>query len=507
MESAIDVLAGRRVPASHGRQGRTYECARCRAQVHLRAGQYRAAHFAHNPGVGDPECELFADSVSTNSPQPAYEIRTSPLQLCIAEDGSWQLYVEIPPIEPGEWGLAQLSRFAGSFVTINGDAGSKSATRSARELWPGSGRNAVTVVPTTARSSFRTNSAWPDRVERRRWHRELPPVSAGGTLFARYRGGNFRKYDPQTTPLHWGDTVILVSAGSKKFVSGPRIRRLETRHTEAADWYAWEGSLPARQNARVRDWLAGLGASVEARNARPKLVSVPTGYAADDVPRYPAGAVVAVDAGASWCEIHLHHRNRPYTAEQLGGPGMTGLRSDRPIDSVMVKAGFGRHVEYQVGGASRVTAYGWSVRCGERNVYPFESLSMEMEPQVLEFDTAPNVDGPFFDIELDNGREVLRVMSVEPADAQMWIRERMSQARHIRIDAGNLGSVEIFIESGKCTPAPDSSPSQQGKHGEGWFKAHALAAGTEGQQYFPHWRCREVLAGDGRAVWLGNLRR
>ena len=332
MESAIDVLAGRRVPASHGRQGRTYECARCRAQVHLRAGQYRAAHFAHNPGVGDPECELFADSVSTNSPQPAYEIRTSPLQLCIAEDGSWQLYVEIPPIEPGEWGLAQLSRFAGSFVTIDGDAGSTSATRSARELWPGSGRNAVAVVPTTARSSFRTNSAWPDRVERRRWHRELPPVSAGGTLFARYRGGNFRKYDPQTTPLHWGDTVILVSAGSKKFVSGPRIRRLETRHTEAADWFAWEGSLPARQNARVRDWLAGLGASVEARNARPKLVSVPTGYAADDVPRYPAGAVVAVDAGASWCEIHLHHRNRPYTAEQLGGPGMTGLRSDRLRD-------------------------------------------------------------------------------------------------------------------------------------------------------------------------------
>lgn len=494
MESAVDVLAGRRVPASHGRQGRTYECARCRAPVHLRAGRLRKVHFAHNPGVGDPECELFADSAGEGAPHPAYAAPSSPLQLCIAEDGTWQLFVEISPIELSEWGGTGLGRFDRSSVVINGNPESASEPRSASDLWPGAGRNAVTVAPTSERSGLRSNSAWPDRVERRRWHRELPPLSAGGTLFARYRGGNFRNYDPQTTPLYWGDTVVLVSATVPKSVAGSRMRRLETRHTEASDWYAWELILPACDDVRTRKWLAGFGASVEARNERPRLLSLPVGYAADDVPRFAVGSVVAVDSGAGWCEIHLHHRNWPYVAEPLAGPGMTGLRSEGPIDSVMLRSGAQRYVEYQIAYADRAEVHYWLVRCGEHVVRPFGSVSLGAAPQDLEFDIAPNVAGPYFDVELDDGREIHRTVSVDPGAAKSWILERISMARQVRIDAGNLGSLEIRIGAGRQSP-PDPSSSPRNAHSSSWFGAYKFATSGQDLSGLPHWHYRGIRSG------------
>jgi hypothetical protein len=42
--------------------GRYYTCPTCFAEVYLRRGRWRAAHFAHRSGQGKPDCENFHPS-------------------------------------------------------------------------------------------------------------------------------------------------------------------------------------------------------------------------------------------------------------------------------------------------------------------------------------------------------------------------------------------------------------------------------------------------------------
>lgn len=467
-------------------------------------GSLRAAHFAHNPGAGDPDCELFGKSGGSDTLEPAFALRVSPLQLCIAEDESWQLYVEIPPIEINEWGGTEVGRYADSRVALTGDSAATSGMRTAGDLWPGSGRNTVRVAPTRTRAALKTESAWPSRVERRRWNRALPPLSTEGTIFAQYRGGRYRNYDPQTTPVQWGDTLILVTASAVKPESGTRVRRLDTRRTPDAEWFAWEVTLPAANAPRVRRWLEGCGVSVEGEGSRPILFSVPTGFGADDVPQFPPLSDVIVDPQQASAEIHLWHRERRYSAGEISGPEAVGLRSATPIDSIMVRSSSGRYLEYQLRDPVEAETHTWKVRCGGEEISPFGTLTLNAVPDDLEIDVGGLDPGPFFSAELDFGSETKRLIDADAASAQMWILERLPSARRLRIDSGNFGSIRVEIEPAAQEQAEDQqSPSEP----RAWFDAYRRAVGVQGIAEVPHWRLDEFRQSAATVTAAAPMRR
>lgn len=83
-----------------------YVCPRCKKRVVLRSGGRNIAHFAHTPGVGTPECELFHPhedpSIRLLNPKdinaPDFSAWKD-LQIYLAEEGRvFQLYVRLPAL-------------------------------------------------------------------------------------------------------------------------------------------------------------------------------------------------------------------------------------------------------------------------------------------------------------------------------------------------------------------------------------------------------------------------
>lgn len=62
MYHAKERKSGRVVAAHNASAWGSYTCPVCKANVSLRSGDYRTAHFAHKPGQAKPECELFHTS-------------------------------------------------------------------------------------------------------------------------------------------------------------------------------------------------------------------------------------------------------------------------------------------------------------------------------------------------------------------------------------------------------------------------------------------------------------
>jgi hypothetical protein len=76
---AIDLRTGKTVDAMNAPRGPRYRCPLCNAQVHVRRGQWRDAHFAHNPGEGSEDCEEFHPSDGTwNPPETAPQYPVAP---------------------------------------------------------------------------------------------------------------------------------------------------------------------------------------------------------------------------------------------------------------------------------------------------------------------------------------------------------------------------------------------------------------------------------------------
>ena len=91
MYQARDPRTGRIVQASDASPRGYYVCPVCKADVFLRHGDHRVAHFAHRPGLALPECELYHSSADDiQNPWPI--IPTSP------RDGAAPENERIPPL-------------------------------------------------------------------------------------------------------------------------------------------------------------------------------------------------------------------------------------------------------------------------------------------------------------------------------------------------------------------------------------------------------------------------
>lgn len=110
MFRAIDLLTGEPIDASRARhRGNQYLCPWCRARVHLRSGfrQLRDPHFAHDPGMGSPECEEYYPGLGAAGSWISDLSKQAPLPLVLvaARQGNYYLAIMVPPIYGSVSGL------------------------------------------------------------------------------------------------------------------------------------------------------------------------------------------------------------------------------------------------------------------------------------------------------------------------------------------------------------------------------------------------------------------
>lgn len=115
MERARNILTGLLTSAAQASRYGQYSCPACGKPVFLRHGNVRVAHFAHRPGVGTPECELFvptddvrgwsvAPTHPTSPVRPAENILPVRLLLALEPGGvtrrhssrQWELCITLP---------------------------------------------------------------------------------------------------------------------------------------------------------------------------------------------------------------------------------------------------------------------------------------------------------------------------------------------------------------------------------------------------------------------------
>ncbi len=122
MDRAREVGSGQIVFASKAKTYRSYICPVCKADVFLRAGDYREAHFAHKSGMGSDDCDLYHRSFDIQAPispivsgwaiDPNFKIRPKYLSIEIDKGegssssgrGNWSLHLTLPqaPTDKGQ---------------------------------------------------------------------------------------------------------------------------------------------------------------------------------------------------------------------------------------------------------------------------------------------------------------------------------------------------------------------------------------------------------------------
>lgn len=277
MYHARERRTGQIISATKASPWGSYRCPTCNVEVSLRSGDYRAAHFAHKPGQGKPECEEFhpSDDLShswrdTDTYQgPAIE----PLRLSIelepdynARRGprKWGLRLTVPK-SPDEHGVVQINCGGGDVRKI---ALSKlflgSQTYRADPAAPDFG--AIWVSP-EVRQPYRS------AVEQR-----LPGLS--GRVANVFSAAGAAKLKLQTNVLHWGESYYLVWVESQSIAFPSAI----LTHTLATNlgWCCSLVSLPDKADPEIATWLTQTCDLPLARAKREWALVYPPPYAVDD---------------------------------------------------------------------------------------------------------------------------------------------------------------------------------------------------------------------------------
>jgi Competence protein CoiA-like family len=131
MYHAKERRTGQIIAAKKASPWGSYRCPTCNAEVSLRSGDYRVAHFAHKPGQGKPECDEFHPSEDLrhlwHNAQDSYQgPAIDPLRLSIELEPEydsrrgprkWVLRLTVPK-SPYEHGLVQIDCGGGEVKKI-----------------------------------------------------------------------------------------------------------------------------------------------------------------------------------------------------------------------------------------------------------------------------------------------------------------------------------------------------------------------------------------------------
>jgi len=264
------------IAASKAYRWGNYRCPTCNAEVSLRSGKYRDAHFAHKPGQGKPECEEFHPSDDLRHPwrttEPYQGPPIDPLRLSIelepeydARRGprKWLLRLTVPK-SPDEHGR----------VSINCGGGDvKKITLSKLALGP------QTYLADPAAQDF--GASWVSPEVRPPYRAAIEHRIPGLTSrVANVFGAARAKLKPQSNILRWGESYYLVWPVEKPIAFPPSI----LNHEFAANrsWCCSLIGLPDKADPEIAAWLTQTCDLPIAPSKREWALLYPAPYAVDD---------------------------------------------------------------------------------------------------------------------------------------------------------------------------------------------------------------------------------
>lgn len=245
MEYAFNEITGRLESAAKVSFSWLYICPVCKAKVFHRSGIRRKPHFAHWPGMGSPECEMFVPGLHGQNVHGqgslAIEKQRIELRLVIpsigADRAGWSLELVIPPCRECQ-------------ATLSLDVGGRIQTLNMRGM---QGRRRVTAEFSTASYAITGFSGKPDpsfvlSVDRE--CRGLPSV--GGAAFTASGRSEPRGF-PRANELRVSETFALLwrEPAQLDFPDELVIDRFPGRQ----GWNLALATLPDELTPECADWL------------------------------------------------------------------------------------------------------------------------------------------------------------------------------------------------------------------------------------------------------------
>lgn len=244
---------GKLIMASGAAAGLYYRCPECRAEVFLKPGRRNSAHFAHRPGQGRPECELFHPSNYLSGPSARYDFDAKsnappipPLSLSIELDPApqsrltgnrdWKLALTVPKA-PDSHGSVRIDCGTGMPQLI---------ALSKLEL------NAQTYPASLSAEDFRATWVSPD-VNARYKAAVSHPIPGLNRLLANVFVNCKEKQKPLANSLTWGSSYYLISHESRPIEIPASLT--SSRLAKRDNWYCLIVALPDDEDSDVRRWI------------------------------------------------------------------------------------------------------------------------------------------------------------------------------------------------------------------------------------------------------------
>ncbi len=281
MERARNALTGLLTSAAQASRYGRYSCPACGKPVFLRHGNVRIAHFAHRPGVGTPECELFVatDDIRnwsvvpthpTSPVRPVENILPARLQLALEPGGvtrqrsprRWELCITLPK-SPNPHGQISFNCGGGIYRNV-----SLSTLALGPRTYP-----VDLDAPDFAASwiSYEVHRPYAAVIQRR-----VPGLRRDKvTAFT----ATSEKYKPRTESLSWGESYYFVWRDR----AGPILPDWLSPHLLAAhrEWRCALVSLPSEGNDTSLAWFRDVADLVVLPERRRWCIVNPVPYELD----------------------------------------------------------------------------------------------------------------------------------------------------------------------------------------------------------------------------------
>ncbi len=262
-----------------------YVCPCCSGEVHLRKGDLRTHHFAHNAGQGSPDCENYhpgvytPDSRCTSRSGPASRPFVS-LYVSVpdwrARNAPWQLQIRIPQAEDCR----------GAVIVQDGQSGR--STLPCSRLVNGPMRVAILpkAEPYCLRAEGIGDSEYARRIEEPVGGLERCTLNV--FRFSACCGG---RHLDRRHPLFWGRAYYIVNHRDSPVAIPAALN--ERALGKQGDWRATLVQLPDAEDEQLRSWVEQfLSRAIESPRIRLELVAPTRTEMPDEAIDVPVGQEV-----------------------------------------------------------------------------------------------------------------------------------------------------------------------------------------------------------------------
>lgn len=491
MDYAYDLTRQVLVKALGATRHPGYVCPTCNAEVVYNGGDIKVPYFSHKSGKASPDCDLYHPGSGPGGYRDHPTHSDPPLYLHFHDD-QWLLYIVLTPLAGADSRYSTPSELLSAGLELQ-QKGSPPYRLSASVLWPGHGGNTIPVRPSRHERRINSTGKWPARVKRTRWQQVLGGIPPRGALFVSVRGGAFRRYD-WSTPVFWGDGVVLVSGAEARPPSHIHARRMPSKTIEGTEWFAWSITLPSKSNQSVRSWLDIFGVTIETRHNRTRVLTPPMEYGSDGVPHFFLGDPIAAVPAAEATVIAAHSGTMS-AVRVARSRGRALIYAIRAVESgpMNIRTNASRDSTHlQVITETSVPmdnfAPAWSVVYGDTRIYPYTTHHANSRTAPLKIMSDIRYLGFQATAHYSSNRED-RLHSGSMLDVTGWLAAHLANAAYVTIDAGNLGHVRInFTTSSQVAPTADVIEDVRDR--PTWETAYAIASDAASDPTLPHWRVR-----------------